>query len=81
MVCLKCGSGNITINDANVASRGLEAVKGIVNAGYWGLEIVSGLAKNVYLPGPLGVVTKLDGMGSHLVLGLLKQKLMTFLKV
>lgn len=55
-----------------MASTGLGAVKNIANAGYWEFKIVRGLAKNVDLPRPFGLVTKLGSIGSRLVAGAIK---------
>lgn len=66
MVCPKCGSSNITIKDSGVASFGMEAVKGTLQAGYWGFKVVSHVTDNFGNPG------KLASFATRGVAGLIK---------
>lgn len=66
MVCPKCGSSNITIKDSDVASLGMEAVKGTLQAGYWGFKVVSRFTENFGNPG------KLASLATRGVAGLIK---------
>lgn len=52
-VCPKCSSSNITFKHAQLESFGMETLKGIAKAGYWGFKITSNITENFGHPGKL----------------------------
>lgn len=48
--CPKCGSCNITFKEAELESFGMETVKGVAQAGYWGFKVVAKLTDNLGIP-------------------------------
>ena len=53
IVCPKCGSSNIIYKDAGIESFGMECVKGVAKAGYWGFKIISHATENFGHPGKI----------------------------
>ena len=50
IVCPKCGSNSITNKGAELESFGMETVKGVAQAGYWGFKVVAKLTDNLGIP-------------------------------